>query len=139
MNFMVSKALALSFCRIRQCYYFSYCTRPFGSATLNLACFTAWLAVCSMATPALVAQEKNTEVQSTAKIVEVPVTDAKTVAAEASEDLAGSLEAPVELPASDAPSMVSVSRASVLVGSFTVFLLAVFVGFEIITKVNMPF
>lgn len=31
--------------------------------------------------------------------------------------------------------MISVSKASVLVGSFTVFLLAVFVGFEIITKV----
>ncbi len=31
--------------------------------------------------------------------------------------------------------MVSVSKASVLVGSFTVFLLAVFVGFEIIAKV----
>ncbi|MCA9183345.1 MAG: NAD(P) transhydrogenase subunit alpha [Planctomycetales bacterium] len=31
--------------------------------------------------------------------------------------------------------MVTVSKASVLVGSFTVFLLAVFVGFEIITKV----
>lgn len=33
------------------------------------------------------------------------------------------------------PQMISVSKASVVVGSLTVFLLSVFVGFEVITKV----
>jgi H+-translocating NAD(P) transhydrogenase subunit alpha len=43
---------------------------------------------------------------------------------------------PVEIDSQAAlPGMRSVSKAAVLVGSFTVFLLAVFVGFEVITKV----
>jgi NAD(P) transhydrogenase subunit alpha len=37
-------------------------------------------------------------------------------------------------PTSDS-GLLKVSKASVLVGSFTVFLLAIFVGFEVITKV----
>lgn len=42
---------------------------------------------------------------------------------------------PAAVQPSDAGSTVTLSRTSVLIGSFTIFMLAVFVGFEIITKV----
>ncbi|MEZ6150669.1 MAG: NAD(P) transhydrogenase subunit alpha [Pirellulaceae bacterium] len=121
---MVSKPLVLSFYR-----------RRYGSSSMRVACFAAMLFLNSVFPVALVAQEKKTEAKPT-----VTTADAKQVADKdqpdkSLKDSAASEADASDVPATKAPAMVTVSKASVLVGSFTVFLLAVFVGFEIITKV----
>lgn len=120
---MVSKPLALSIY-----------SRPFASGALGVACFTALIAMCSVLPLALVAQEKGTEAKSTA---EKPAVAQKAAADKAAdiEVVEVKTDASRDARATNTPAMVSVSKASVLVGSFTVFLLAVFVGFEIIAKV----
>lgn len=45
------------------------------------------------------------------------------------------LDPDVKTTAPKADGMVTLSRTTVLIGSFTIFMLAVFVGFEVITKV----
>ncbi len=116
----------------------SFYLRPLGSSYLSLACCAALVALCTVCPPALAAQERLTEAE--APVVEAPLAPEKAaavkVASEAKPADDEKDQAKEGKPAaSNAPAMVSVSKASVLVGSFTVFLLAVFVGFEIIAKV----
>lgn len=163
-NFMVFKPPALGFCRKRQSC-FDFCMRTCGSACLNLAWCSALIALCIGCSATHVAQEEKTEAKSTAETAEAPpaeglasqkatadtaaadtaadteqVGEAETVAAEAnrdksSKDPSASQDTASPKAETKAQAMVSVSKASVLVGSFTIFLLAIFVGFEIITKV----
>ena len=153
-NFMVSKPPP-GFCPQRQSC-FSYYLRPLGAACVRFACCAILLTLCTVCPPALAAQEKQTEAQSTTKAAEAPnveapdasqkaadvkeVDDGKKVADETKPGkvIKGAPPAQggqIAEPAAKTPAMVSVSKASVLVGSFTVFMLAVFVGFEIIAKV----
>lgn len=124
---MVSKPLALSFY-----------SQPFASGALGVACLTALLAMGSAFPLALVAQEKKAEAKSTAEAAEEPVAVQKAAADTAADGkviVEAKTDASSSVHTTNTPAMVSVSKASVLVGSFTVFLLSVFVGFEIIAKV----
>lgn len=123
-NLMVSKPLVLSF-------YWRRC----GSTRIRVACFTTMLFLNSVFPLALVAQEKITKAEPTATTADAKQVADKDQPDKTLKDSAASEAAASDVSAAKAPAMVTVSKASVLVGSFTVFLLAVFVGFEIITKV----
>lgn len=95
--------------------------------------------VGSLGAPAIVNAQTTGTVTPTPATVAEPSQQELSLAtrtAELGEDPAdGVLLATAEREASRGRGFVTVSKASVLVGSLTVFLLAVFVGFEIITKV----
>jgi len=123
-NLMVSKPLVLSI------YW-----RRYGSTSIRVACLTAMLVLNGVFSPALVAQEKKTDAKPTATAADAKQVADKDQSEQTLKDSSAAEVATSDAPATKAPAMVTVSKASVLVGSFTVFLLAVFVGFEIITKV----
>lgn len=98
-----------------------------SAVVVRVAALLCWLVLAGA--PSLVRGQTTESSSSPAAAVTAAATEAATVEAKgsATEDSAAA-------PASDR-HMVSVSKASVLVGSLTVFLLSVFVGFEVITKV----
>ncbi len=97
-------------------------SRKFGRATC-----LALLALCAYLPPAwAVAQEAAAFPAGTTVQQQVPAAHTIDVVTEADATA-------VKHPAAD--SLITLSRTNVLIGSFTIFMLAVFVGFEIITKV----
>ncbi len=81
------------------------------------------------------AQDSKTTGEVQAETAEMKLTSGNSTEEKAQQALSEIDAKSIAAAAPATNSLISVSKASVLVGSFTVFLLAVFVGFEIIAKV----
>lgn len=103
-----------------------------SNSKFGLALCLGLLALCGLVLPtSVVAQEKVAQEKPQDKTVvqeQTPPAGTTPVAT----DVSGT-DTAAQHPAT--ASTVTLSRTSVLIGSFTIFMLAVFVGFEIITKV----
>ena len=106
--------------------------RP-SSTKLRLALCLGLLALSGLVlSTSAVAQDKD-GVQEKGKAQETAVVQAQATAAEKTAVGSGASSTIAQHPT--AATTVTLSRTTVLIGSFTIFMLAVFVGFEIITKV----
>lgn len=103
-----------------------------SNSKFGLALCLGLLALCGLVLPtSVVAQEKVAQEKPQDKTVVQEQTPPAGTTPVATDD--SGTDTVAQHPAT--ASTVTLSRTSVLIGSFTIFMLAVFVGFEIITKV----